>query len=178
MHAAAAKWCGVARSRNRSDVGSTSRRKLRGSLYTALSTQMRLFVAVTDNEWFSLHASAYRVDEVNLWRPSPEATFKALQPGELLLFNSTLRSISSRAADSLSVSFSFRSTWHGTHSGKSTLACASQTSFSSMLIAQRRTVSARFGPPKRVSLSILGYRVDWNVLRDAKEVWTVYLWYS
>lgn len=46
---------------------------------------MRLFVAVTDNEWFSLHASSNRMDEVNFWRPSPEATFKALQPGELLL---------------------------------------------------------------------------------------------
>ena len=47
---------------------------------------MRLFIAVTDNEWFSLHASSHRVDEVNFWRPSPEATFRALQPGELLLF--------------------------------------------------------------------------------------------
>jgi putative restriction endonuclease len=47
---------------------------------------MRIFVAVTDNDWFSVHASAARVDEVNFWRPSPEATFKALQVGELLLF--------------------------------------------------------------------------------------------
>jgi putative restriction endonuclease len=47
---------------------------------------MRLFVAVTDNEWFALHASRDRVDEVNFWRPSPDATFKALQPGEVLLF--------------------------------------------------------------------------------------------
>ena len=27
-----------------------------------------------------------RVEEVNFWRPSPEANFKVLQPGELLLF--------------------------------------------------------------------------------------------
>lgn len=47
---------------------------------------MRLFVAVTDNEWFALHASRDHVEEVNFWRPSPEAGFKALQPGELLLF--------------------------------------------------------------------------------------------
>jgi HNH endonuclease len=47
---------------------------------------MRLFVAVTDSEWFGLHASKSQVDEVNFWRPSPEATLKALQPGELLLF--------------------------------------------------------------------------------------------
>lgn len=49
-------------------------------------TDMRLFVAVTDNDWFALHASQNRVEEVVFWRPSPEATFKALQPGELLLF--------------------------------------------------------------------------------------------
>jgi putative restriction endonuclease len=47
---------------------------------------MRLFVAVTDNDWFALHASKAAVEEVNFWRPSPEATFKALQPGEILLF--------------------------------------------------------------------------------------------
>ena len=47
---------------------------------------MRLLVAVTDNDWFALHASKTVVDEVNFWRPSPEATFKVLRPGELLLF--------------------------------------------------------------------------------------------
>jgi putative restriction endonuclease len=47
---------------------------------------MRLFVAVTDSEWFGLHASKSHVDEVNFWRPSPDAPFKALQPAELLLF--------------------------------------------------------------------------------------------
>lgn len=47
---------------------------------------MRLFVAVTDNEWFALHLSRSRMEEVNFWRPSPDATFKALSPGELLLF--------------------------------------------------------------------------------------------
>jgi putative restriction endonuclease len=47
---------------------------------------MHLFVAITDNDWFALHASKAGVEEVNFWRPSPDATFKALQPGELLLF--------------------------------------------------------------------------------------------
>jgi putative restriction endonuclease len=47
---------------------------------------MRLFVAVTDSEWFDLHASNSHVDEVNFWRPSPQASFKALSTGELLLF--------------------------------------------------------------------------------------------
>jgi putative restriction endonuclease len=50
------------------------------------SAPMHLYVAVTDKDWFALHASKPEVEEVNFWRPSPHATFKALQPGELLLF--------------------------------------------------------------------------------------------
>src|SRR5437868_12415027 len=47
---------------------------------------MRLYVAVTDNDWFALHASKPVVEEVNFWQPSPAKNFKALGPGELLLF--------------------------------------------------------------------------------------------
>lgn len=47
---------------------------------------MRLFVGVTDYDWFQLHASKAHVDEVNFWKPSPTATFQALQPGEPFLF--------------------------------------------------------------------------------------------
>lgn len=47
---------------------------------------MRIFVGVTDKDWFMLHASRANVDEVNFWRPSPTAAFKALDPDELLLF--------------------------------------------------------------------------------------------
>jgi len=47
---------------------------------------MRLYVAVTDNDWLALHAAKPVVEEVNFWRPSPTANFKALSPGELLLF--------------------------------------------------------------------------------------------
>jgi putative restriction endonuclease len=47
---------------------------------------MNLFVAVTDYDWFQLHASKSDVDEVNFWRPSPEASFKAFSAGEMLLF--------------------------------------------------------------------------------------------
>jgi putative restriction endonuclease len=47
---------------------------------------MNFFVAVTDYDWFQLHASKSRVVEVNFWRPSPEASFKALSAGEMLLF--------------------------------------------------------------------------------------------
>jgi putative restriction endonuclease len=47
---------------------------------------MRLFVAVTDWDWFQLHASKPNVEEVNFWRPSPDAPFRALQLGEPLMF--------------------------------------------------------------------------------------------
>jgi putative restriction endonuclease len=35
--------------------------------------------------WFALNTSKTEVEEVNFWRPSPDAIFKAIQP-ELLLF--------------------------------------------------------------------------------------------
>jgi putative restriction endonuclease len=47
---------------------------------------MNLYVGITDYDWFSLHASKPRVEEVNFWRPSSQATFKALQWGEPFLF--------------------------------------------------------------------------------------------
>lgn len=47
---------------------------------------MRLFVAVTDYDWFRLHAAKPAVEEVNFWKPSPTASFKALSIGEPLLF--------------------------------------------------------------------------------------------
>jgi putative restriction endonuclease len=47
---------------------------------------MNFFVAVTDYDWFLLHASKPSVEEVNFWRPSSTAAFKALKTGEMLLF--------------------------------------------------------------------------------------------
>ena len=47
---------------------------------------MNFFVAVTDYEWFRLHASKPKIDEVNFWRPSPTVGFSALHSGEILLF--------------------------------------------------------------------------------------------
>jgi putative restriction endonuclease len=47
---------------------------------------MNFFVAVTDYDWFQLHASKPRVEEVNFWRPSSTASFKALEAGEMFLF--------------------------------------------------------------------------------------------
>jgi hypothetical protein len=47
---------------------------------------MRLFVGVTDWNWWSLHASKLCVEEGNFWRRSTAATFHALNAGELFLF--------------------------------------------------------------------------------------------
>jgi len=47
---------------------------------------MNLFLAVTDNDWFRFLRSRAPLDEVNFWRPGGEAGFRALHPGEPLLF--------------------------------------------------------------------------------------------
>lgn len=47
---------------------------------------MRIFVGITDRDWFDFLTSQSGIEEVNFWRPSPNATFKALTPGELFLF--------------------------------------------------------------------------------------------
>lgn len=46
---------------------------------------MKLFVGVTDGDWFRHLAAQPNLDEVNFWRPSGK-DFKAIQPGELFLF--------------------------------------------------------------------------------------------
>ena len=46
---------------------------------------MRLLVAVTDSDWFN-YLSELRPDEVNFWQPSGSGGFRALVPGEPLLF--------------------------------------------------------------------------------------------
>jgi hypothetical protein len=47
---------------------------------------MRLRIAVTDNDWFWFLRNLPGIDEVNFWQPSGERAFRALDPGELLLF--------------------------------------------------------------------------------------------
>jgi len=46
---------------------------------------VNLFVANTDNAWFDFLSAEPAVTEVNFWWPG-EMTFRALQPGELLVF--------------------------------------------------------------------------------------------
>jgi putative restriction endonuclease len=47
---------------------------------------MRLFVAITDSDWFSYLSTSAPPDEVNFWQPSGNVRFRALQPGEPFLF--------------------------------------------------------------------------------------------
>lgn len=46
---------------------------------------VKIFVAVTDRNWF-VYLAAVQPDEVNFWAPSGKVNFRALQPGELFLF--------------------------------------------------------------------------------------------
>jgi len=46
---------------------------------------MKLFVGVTNNEWFRF-LSEGKPDEVNFWRPRSQTDFKALKPGDVFLF--------------------------------------------------------------------------------------------
>ncbi len=47
---------------------------------------MKLFVAVTDNEWYWQLRSRPQQVEANFWQPGGGRSFQALRPGELLLF--------------------------------------------------------------------------------------------
>src|ERR1700722_9083892 len=46
---------------------------------------MRLYVGVTDFDWYSQLSARPEIDEVNFWSPGG-APFKVLNPGELFLF--------------------------------------------------------------------------------------------
>jgi putative restriction endonuclease len=47
---------------------------------------MRLWVGITDYDWFKLHESKESVEEVNFWRPSSQQGFKVLEWGAPFLF--------------------------------------------------------------------------------------------
>ena len=47
--------------------------------------EMHLYVAITDSDWYG-HLARLRPEEVNFWQPSASTRFRALQPGEPLLF--------------------------------------------------------------------------------------------
>ncbi len=47
---------------------------------------MKLWVGVTDNDWYRFLSQLPNVDEVNFWQPGGTHKFGALDPGELFLF--------------------------------------------------------------------------------------------
>ena len=47
---------------------------------------MKLYIGVTDNDWYRYLSRLSNVDEVNFWQPGGSHVFKALKPGELFLF--------------------------------------------------------------------------------------------
>ena len=47
---------------------------------------MKAYLAVTDNDWFRFLGARPHLDEVNFWQPSGGRTFRALSPGQPLLF--------------------------------------------------------------------------------------------
>jgi hypothetical protein len=47
---------------------------------------MKLYVGVTDNDWYRFLSQLRDVDEVNFWQPGGKQRFQSLTPGELFLF--------------------------------------------------------------------------------------------
>jgi putative restriction endonuclease len=47
---------------------------------------IKIYVGVTDLDWFEFLSRRQDVDEVNFWQPGGRSQFRALQPGELFLF--------------------------------------------------------------------------------------------
>jgi putative restriction endonuclease len=47
---------------------------------------MKLYVGVTDNDWYRSLSQLPNVDEINFWQPGGSSQFRALEPGELFLF--------------------------------------------------------------------------------------------
>ncbi|HEY8368084.1 MAG TPA: HNH endonuclease, partial [Thermodesulfobacteriota bacterium] len=47
---------------------------------------MKLYVGVTDEDWFEFLRARPDLDEVNFWQPGGGRDFRALEPGEPFLF--------------------------------------------------------------------------------------------
>jgi putative restriction endonuclease len=47
---------------------------------------VKLYVGITDYDWFQFLSAQPSVEDVNFWQPGRRTNFKALQPGELFLF--------------------------------------------------------------------------------------------
>jgi putative restriction endonuclease len=47
---------------------------------------MKVFIGVTDNDWFEFLSQQSGIDEVNFWQPVGRSRFRRLNPGEPFLF--------------------------------------------------------------------------------------------
>ena len=47
---------------------------------------MRLYVGITDRDWYQFLGARPDLDEANFWQPSGSRAFRGLQPGEPFLF--------------------------------------------------------------------------------------------
>jgi putative restriction endonuclease len=47
---------------------------------------VRFYIGITDDDWFSYLSGSGTTDEVNFWQPSGGRQFRALQPGEPFVF--------------------------------------------------------------------------------------------
>ena len=47
---------------------------------------VKLYIGITDSDWFKCVSTLPNLDEVNFWQPGGKMHFRALQPGELFLF--------------------------------------------------------------------------------------------
>jgi putative restriction endonuclease len=47
---------------------------------------VKLYIGVTDNDWYRFLSQLPSVDEVNFWQPGGKQRFQSLKPGELFLF--------------------------------------------------------------------------------------------
>jgi putative restriction endonuclease len=47
---------------------------------------MKLYVGITDNDWYRFLSHFPNVDEINFWQPGGSGQFRTLRPGELFLF--------------------------------------------------------------------------------------------
>jgi len=45
---------------------------------------MKLYIGVTDNDWYRFLSQLPNIDEVNFWQPSGKQPFDRLKPGERL----------------------------------------------------------------------------------------------
>ena len=47
---------------------------------------LKIWVGVTDNNWFDFLSRIPAIDEVNFWQPSGQGNFRAVEPGSLFVF--------------------------------------------------------------------------------------------